>query len=134
MSDVLQKRLPKKIIVDDPQESTVQTLTWYGSRVFGCQGLVCHFTDPKRKGADLQTARHALVCGMAHGSGIPLLMLAEGDFLSPIDYREYLKHYNTTHEALEYLESWLSPIEQTLKAEQDATVVSTFNREISDGP
>ena len=50
-------------------------------------------------------------------------MLAEGDFLSPIDYREYLKHYNTTHEALEYLDGWLPPIEQTLKAEQETTVV-----------
>ena len=52
MSDLLQERLPKNIIVDDPSESPVQTLTWYGSRVFGCNGLVCHFTDPKREGAE----------------------------------------------------------------------------------
>ncbi len=90
MSQLLQKRLPKELMIDDPRESTVQPLTWYGSRVFGCKGLVCHFTSPLREGAYLQTARHALVCGMAHGSGIPLLMLAEGDFLSPIGYRDYL--------------------------------------------
>ena len=61
VSDLLQKRLSKKIIVDDPRESTVQTLTWYGSRVFDCKGLVCHFTNPKREGAYLQTARHSLL-------------------------------------------------------------------------
>ena len=123
MSRLLDEKLPNKIIIDDPRESTVQTLTWYGSRVFDCKGLVCHFTNPDRKGAYLQTARHALVCGMAHGSGIPLLMLAEGDFLSPIDYRDYLKHYNTAREALEYLEQWLSPIEESLTVNQQSTVI-----------
>ena len=121
MSNLLQKRFSKKIIVDDPRESTVQSLTWYGSRVFGCNGLVCHFTNPEREGAYLQTARHALVCGMAHGSGIPLLMLAEGEFLSPVDYRDYLKHYNTAPDALRYLEEWLPPVEQALTVEKEAT-------------
>lgn len=115
VSNLLQKRLSKKIIFDDPRESTVRTLTWYGSRVFDCKGLICHFTNPKREGAYLQTARHALVCGMAHGSGIPLLMIAEGDFLSPIDYREYLKNYNTAREALEYVEDWLPSVEKALE-------------------
>ena len=123
MSRRLQERLPNKIIVDDPRESTVQTLPWYGSRVFDCKGLVCHFTNPDRVGAHLQTARHALVCGMAHGSGIPLLMLAEGNFLSPIDYRDYLKHYDAAREALEHLEEWLSPIEETLKINQESAVI-----------
>ena len=121
MSRLLERRMSKKIIVDDPRESTVQPLSWYGSRVFGCKGLVCHFTNPAREGAYLQTARHALVCGMAHGSGIPLLMLAEGDFLSPVDYRDYLKHYNTAPDALRYLEEWLPPVEQALTVEKEAT-------------
>lgn len=117
VSNLLQKRLSKRIIVDDPRESTVRTLTWYGSRVFDCKGLICHFTNPEREGAYLQTTRHALVCGMAHGSEIPLLMIAEGDFLSPIDYREHLKNYSTAREALEYVEDWLPSVEQTLKIE-----------------
>ena len=121
MSNLLQKKFSKKIIVDDPRESTVQSLTWYGSHVFGCNGLVCHFTNPEREGAYLQTARHALVCGMAHGSGIPLLMLAEGEFLSPVDYRDYLRHYNTAPDALRYLEEWLPPVEQGLAGEKEVT-------------
>ena len=118
VSNLLQKRLPGKIVFDDPRETPVQALTWYGTRVFGCKGLISHFTDPEREGAYLQTARHALVCGMAYGAGVPLLMLAEGDFLSPIDCREFLKHYNTARDARTYLEEWLSPIEQNLETEQ----------------
>lgn len=125
VSNLLQKRLSKKIIFDDPRESTVRTLTWYGSRVFDCKGLVCHFTNSERRGASyLQTARHALVCGMAHGSEIPLLMLAEGDFLSPDDYREYLKNYTLVREALQYVEEWLPSVEHTLESPQKTPIVS----------
>ena len=123
VSNLLQKRLPQKIIVDDPRESTVHTLAWYGSRVLGCNGLICHFTNPEREGAYLQTAQHALVCGMAHGFEKPLLMLAEGDFLAPVDYRDYLKHYNTAPEALSYLEEWLRPIERDLQDDKEGTRV-----------
>ena len=124
VSNLLQKRLSKKIIFDDPRESTVRTLTWYGSRVFDCKGLICHFTNPNREGSYLQATRQALVCGMAHGSEIPLLMLAEGEFLSPIDYREYLKNYGTAREALEYVEEWLPSVEHALKFEQSTPMVS----------
>ena len=122
VSQLLEKRLPGRITFDDPSES-IQSLTWYGSHVFGCNGLVCHFADPETEGANLQTARHALVCGMAHGSGIPLIMLAEDDFLAPIDYRDRLQHYRTVPDAIGYLEEWLPPVEQTLKVKQAATEV-----------
>lgn len=123
VTDLLQKKISRKIIVDDPRESTVRTLTWYGSRVFDCKGVICHFTNPDRVDAYLQTARRALVCGMAHGAGTPLLMIAEGDFLSPIDYREYLQNYENSREAVRYVEEWLPSIEQVLKIEQKPTVV-----------
>lgn len=123
VSNLLDKRLKNKIILDDPRETPFQTLTWYGTRVFSCKGLICHFTNPRREGANLQTARQALVCGMAYGAEIPLLMLVEGNFLSPIDYRENLKHYNTARDATAYLEEWLPPVEKSLTTEQGITAI-----------
>ena len=123
VSNLLQKKFPKRITVDDPRESTVQSLAWYGSNVFNCSGVVCHFMSPNREGGYIQTARHALVCGMAYGWKKPLLMLAEDDFWAPIDYRDRLRHYKTTTDALRYLEEWLLPVEQALKSKQDATEV-----------
>ena len=124
VSNLLRKRLPNRIIVDDPRESTVQSLTWYGSRVFDCSGVICHFTNPEREGAHLQTARHALVCGMAHGFEKPLLMLAEDNFLYPIDYREFLRLYNNDNNAYiaaAHLDEWLPPVEEALKIRRNAT-------------
>jgi hypothetical protein len=100
------------IIVDDPKESTVQSLTWYGTQVFSSGAILCHFTGPHRSGARLQNARYALVSGMAFGMGKDLLMLAEGNFLAPIDYREMLLHYQTAFEAGKHLDGWLAAIEK----------------------
>ena len=123
MSNLLQERFPEKIIVDAPNKPAVQSLVDYGNLVFGCNGLICHFTNPAREGAHLQTARHALICGMAHGFEKPLLMLAEDEFSSPIDYRDFLKHYKTAPQALEYLKEWLPQVERDLKVDQEATAV-----------
>ena len=136
VSNLLRKRLPNRIIVDDPRESTVQSLTWYGSRVFDCSGVICHFTNPEREGAHLQTARHALVCGMAHGFGIPLLMLAEDNFLSPIDYREFLRLYNNDNNAriaAEHLDEWLPPVEEALKIRRNVTGPSRSTTRLAKG-
>ncbi len=122
MSNLLQERFPKKITVDSLNKPAVQSLADYGNLAFSCSGLVCHFTNPAREDAFLQTARHALICGMAHGFEKPLLMLAEGEFSSPIDYRDFLKHYNTAPQALGYLKEWLPRVEQGLKADQEAVV------------
>ena len=43
-------------------------------------------------------------------------MLAEDNFLSPVDYRDYLKQYNAAREALGHLEEWLPPVEAILTA------------------
>ena len=123
VSNLLQRKFSKRITVDDPRESSVQSLSWYGSNVFSSSGVVCHFTSPNREGGKIQTARHALVSGMAYGWEKPLLMLAEDDFWAPIDYRDYIKHYKTAADALRYLEEWLPPVEQTLKRRQEATEV-----------
>lgn len=119
MSNLLGKRFPKKIIVDASNKPAVQSLADYGDLVFGCNGLICHFTNPEREGAHVQNVQQALICGMAHGFEKPLLMLAEGEFLSPIDYRDFLKHYDTAPQALGYLKEWLPRVEQGLKADGD---------------
>ena len=123
VSHSLGKRLSNRIIVDDPSESTIPPLDWYGTHVFGCAGLACHFANPDVEGAHVQTARHALVCGMAHGFNKLLLMLAEDKFLPPVDYRDYLKQYNTTRAALEHLQEWLPSVEKVLKDKQEVTEI-----------
>lgn len=117
-------RIP--LVIDDPRESSVQSLTWYGTQLYGSAGLVCHFSNPDRDGALLHNARYALVAGMARGMDIPLLMLEEGDFFIPVDYRDLLKQYNSAAQATSQLNSWLRPLEEA--RHRQTTTAKTYQQ------
>ena len=123
VSQTLQKELKNNIIVDDPSESPVRKLDWYGSHIIGGKGLVCQFMNPEKEGANIQNARNALLCGMAHGIKISILMLAEENFEAPIDFHEYLNYYRTAPDAINHLEKWLPSVEEILRNEEKSTTV-----------
>lgn len=120
-------KVPIPLIVDDPSESAVQTLVWYGTKLFSAAAVFCHLESPVREEAKIQIARRALAAGMALGFGRPLLMLAEGDFLAPLDYRDLLHHFHTAAESKKSLETWLGPLEEKWKEErqQQTSYIST---------
>lgn len=111
-----------RTIVDDPRESSAQTLSWYGEKVYSSVGVVCHLMSPAREGATLLNARYALVSGLAYGFEKPLLMLAEGDYFAPLDYREILQNYEATPQALQIVRGWLAPLEAQRRAAPTARV------------
>jgi hypothetical protein len=106
------------VVVDDPKESAAQSLTWYGTQVHSSATVICHLTGPNRINARLHDARNALVAGMALGMGKSLLMLVEGNFLAPIDYRDLLLQYNTASEAEKHLLVLTREIERASREKQ----------------
>ncbi len=110
----ISRRLEKSSIsltIDDPNEISLQYLSWYGKNIASALGVVCHFLNPQRDGALLHNAKYALIAGMSVGMGKTLLMLSEGIQLAPLDYRELLLNYSTAKEAVGSLNDWLEPIE-----------------------
>ena len=110
------------VIVDDPRESTVRNITWYGEQIANAAGVLCHLMSPDREGSRLETAKYALVAGLAHGFGKDLLVVAEGDFLAPVDYRDLLKHYRTSGEAVNHIEAWIKRIEEEQAQNQEIKI------------
>ncbi|MGC2110594.1 MAG: hypothetical protein WA655_13815, partial [Candidatus Korobacteraceae bacterium] len=113
-STTLTKRISAssiKACVDDPRESAFQSLVWYGQNCYSNAAVFCHFTSSNRQGSKLHNAKQALACGMAYGFGKPLLMVAEADYLAPLDYRDLLQSYGSAKQAVDRLEAWLAPIE-----------------------
>ncbi len=117
-------------VEDDPGESSLQPLGWYGVQVHSSLGVICHLTSPAREGAWLHNARHALVAGMSLAMGKPLLMLAEGDFLGPMDYRDILHHYQTGTQANKHLQEWLEPLRTTWQKAQSSQRAYVANLEL----
>jgi hypothetical protein len=133
------RRLDKSglpLVIDDPNESSVQSLSWYASKIYSSMGVVCHLTHPNRDGASLHNARYAFVAGMTVGLGKPLLMLADRtDLLAPLDYRDLLKQHSTATEAIAQLEQWLHPIQEqwteSRKAQQEYASTIKLATELS---
>jgi hypothetical protein len=108
------------LIIDDPRETTVQPLAWYGEQVYSARCIVVDLINPSREGAHLQNAKYSFVAGLAHGLNKSILMLSQGDSLAPLDYRDLLKQYQTASEAERHLRSWLVPIMQRIRTETKA--------------
>jgi hypothetical protein len=100
------------VITDDPKETSVQPIPWYGQKIYSSIGVVGHLQNPAREGAKLLNSKYAFVCGLAHGMSRPLLLLAEAEYVTPIDFRELLFSYKSAGEAAKYLRQWISPIEK----------------------
>ncbi len=101
-------RIP--ITISDPRESSVQTLVWYGTKIWCAPGVIAHLSGVSRRGSRLHNSRYAFVSGLAHGFQKPLLMLAEADYSTPIDYKDILRHYNTPSECEIIVQSWLESV------------------------
>jgi hypothetical protein len=105
-----------RIINADPQEAAVQPLLWYAQQIYASTGVVVHFDDPARDGADVHNARNGLIAGLARGMGKPVLMLAQDAYTAPLDYRDMLYAYRTTDLCVARADAW---IRQTFTAVHD---------------
>ena len=103
-------RLPS--VVDDPREVRIQTFSWYVQQSTAASAVICHLLSTEHKGWELHNAKHALVSGLGHGLGKPLLMLAHDPYVSPIDYRDLLKVHSTATAAERFFDGWISPIDE----------------------
>lgn len=99
------------IIIDDPSEVRIQTLSWYAQEVYNAYAVIAHFLSPERSGWQLHNAKNSFVSGLAYGFGKHLLMLAHEPYECPIDYRELLKTHSTAAECKMIASSWLDDVE-----------------------
>jgi hypothetical protein len=96
--------------LDDPDETRVQPLAWYGQKLYSAVAVLVHFSSEHREGARIHNARQAFVSGLAHGLGKRLLMLAEQDYSAPLDYKDLLVNYTTASEAVAKVKSFFEQV------------------------
>lgn len=102
-----QRRAGIRRTVADPRESTVESLGWYAHHCYSSSAAIVHLLRPGRRGADVHNARCALISGLAHGMGRPVLMLVEQGYKAPIDYRDLLYVYKAGRDCSDRLNGWL---------------------------
>jgi hypothetical protein len=76
-------------------------------QVLSSISIVAHLIDPERAGASVHNARCAFVCGMALAAGKHVLMIQEGKFTQPIDYRDIVIQYTDAKTIPYHVETFL---------------------------
>ena len=120
----IEARQGVRLITADPNESALNPLSWYAQKVNESAATVVHFAAERRTLAHLRNARAALISGLATGLERPALMLAEEDYSPPLDYQDRLKHYSSTEQCSQFIDTWL--LEQQI-GPMSATVRGGFS-------
>lgn len=85
-------------------------LAFYASEIYRSSATIFHLLAPNRVRSKEHNARASFLAGLAHGLEIPVLLVAETGFRSPIDYRDLLYTYPTSAKLSEHVENWLTTL------------------------
>jgi hypothetical protein len=122
------------LVVADPREASVQTLSWFAQHLYAAEAVVVHLASLRREGAVAHNARASFIAGMARGMGRPVLMLAEEDYQSALDYRDLLFRYPTAAECRTrvtyWLERQLGPAEARIATARDQAEALRLSTEL----
>lgn len=121
-----------RLQTDDPRESIVQPLSWYAGAIDRARAVVAHFTSPNRVDGHTHNARMALLAGLARGMGKRVLMLAEEDYSSPLDYEDALYVYAVPRDAVARVNQWLTAHGAELRGSPTASKGSETTLSVTD--
>lgn len=112
-ADMLDKELNNRgdlQILASGEDLGLAPLSYYASEIYRSAGAILHFMNPDRTRATEHNARASFLAGYAYGWELPVLMLAETEFRSPLDYRDLLFNYSTAAQMVRRVETWLTDI------------------------
>ncbi len=112
-ADRLERLLERKThlrLLASQDDLALAGLRYYVQEIYRSSAAVMHFMAPTRVRAQGHNARLSLLAGIAHGLKIPLLMVAESGFQTPLDYKDLLFVYSSTAQLTERVETWLASL------------------------
>jgi hypothetical protein len=124
----LLKKSKLRFRVFDVQETPRLSVYEARRQVAMSLGVVAHLLDPNRAGALVHNARCALVTGMAAAAQKKVLVLQEGDFNQPIDYRDLVIPYKHAARLEGHLEPFIHDVVDLLQDSSPFAAQATYHR------
>lgn len=112
-ADMLDKELANRAdirVLASGEDLGLAQLSYYASEIYRSSGAILHFMNPDRTQATVHNARASFLAGFAHGLDRPVLMLAEAEYVPPLDYRDMMFVYQTAAQMVGRLRSWLASV------------------------
>lgn len=105
---------------DDPYEGS-QPLNWYLDVLSDALGVIIHFHNSESEEENpMNSARKALIAGVAHGMGLKTLLIAHDPYNPPLDYHDELQIHSSTLQCETILREWLNPIIEEFSTSEDS--------------
>lgn len=86
------------------------SLSYYVEEIYRSSAAILHFMKPSRIRADVYNSRLAFLAGIVRGLDLPLLMVAEEGYKSPLDYKDLLFTYGSAANLTEHVSTWLESL------------------------
>lgn len=85
-------------------------LSYYACEIVRSAAAIFHLMNPGRTRGVEHNARSSFLAGFARGWETPVLMVAESEYESPLDYRDLLFNYSTAAQMVRHVDDWLESI------------------------
>ncbi len=106
-----------KLVVDDPNEVSTQTLDWYVKNLISCNSFLAHLQSADYENCKIHNAKISLISGIAFGLNILMLMLVEEPFEIPTDFSKIIKVYSGKNECVNFFQEWYRENKDEIVAE-----------------
>lgn len=85
-------------------------LDFYVKEIYRSSAAIFHLLAPNRLRSAEHNARASFLAGVARGFGLPILMVVEEGFVSPLDYKDLLFTYDSAAGLQEHVKGWLESL------------------------
>lgn len=112
-ADMLDKELNNRgaiQILASGDDLGLAPLSYYAQEIFRSSAALFHLMNPDRTRAIEHNARASFLAGFACGWQRPILMLAEWEYVSPLDYRDLIFNYQTAAKMVRRVDDWLTSL------------------------
>ncbi|MPV36992.1 P-loop ATPase, Sll1717 family [Georgenia subflava] len=94
-------------ILGSSDDLMIAPLEFYAREIYRSSAVILHLLGETRKRSREHNARASFLAGFAHGLELPLLMVVQSGFVSPLDYRDMLFQYDTSAALQQKVKTWL---------------------------
>jgi hypothetical protein len=97
-------------ILGSGEDLGLAPLDFYVKEIYRSSAAIFHLLAPNRVRAEEHNARVSFLAGIAYGLELPLLMVVEEGFVSPLDYKDLLFVYSSSAALQEHVAEWLETL------------------------
>jgi len=100
-------------ILGSSEDLILAPLQFYVCEIYRSSAVILHLLGPQRRRSADHNARASFLAGFAYGLDLPLIMVVESGYRTPIDFKDLLFEYETSAVLQERVKAWLNSIPKT---------------------